>query len=84
MNAAKLTGIAIATAAAGLFAFAAPAMAGAKTGHDVKCYGVNACKGKASCKTATNGCKGQNSCKGQGFVSMSKQACEQVGGEVKK
>lgn len=81
MNAAKtLTGIALATAAAAMFALApVPAMAGEKT---VKCMGVNACKGHSSCKTASSSCKGQNSCKGQGFVEVSKEVCDQLGGKV--
>jgi hypothetical protein len=41
----------------------------------VKCYGANACKGQAECKTSMNGCKGQNACKGQGFVSMTEKSC---------
>ena len=41
----------------------------------VKCYGANACKGQAECKTAVNGCKGQNACKAQGFVMLTEQAC---------
>ena len=34
----------------------------------VKCGGVNACKGQSACKTGTSACKGMNACKGQGFV----------------
>jgi uncharacterized membrane protein len=41
----------------------------------VKCYGANACKGQAECKTAMNECKGHNACKGQGFVTMTEKAC---------
>ena len=77
----KATGLAIATAAAGLFAMAAPLSATAAEG-DVKCMGVNACKGHSSCKTASSSCKGLNSCKGQGFVAVSAEACEQLGGEA--
>ncbi len=77
----KATGLAIATAAAGMFALATPITATAAEG-DVQCMGVNACKGHSSCKTANSSCKGQNSCKGQGFVAVSKEACEQLGGEI--
>ena len=35
----------------------------------VKCTGVNACKGQSACKGAANACKGQNACKGKGFVN---------------
>jgi len=78
MNA-KLTGLALATMAAALFATAplAADQPGSSTG---KCYGVNACKGKSSCKSPGHSCKSQNACKGQGFVMISKEACEQIGG----
>jgi len=76
-----LSGAAVATAAAMLLLTAPVASAGktqhSRTGH---CMGVNACKGHSSCKTASNVCKGQNSCKGQGFVAMTKDQCDQVGG----
>ena len=77
----RLTGVAIAAAAATLFVAGCSSMGGdsTKTGDagavKVKCYGANACKGQAECKTALNSCKGQNSCKGHGFVSLTEQAC---------
>jgi hypothetical protein len=77
----KVTGIVLATAAAGLFAAAPVAMADAHEGK-VHCTGVNACKGTSECKTATNACKGQNSCKGKGFISMSAKDCQDKGGKV--
>ncbi|MEJ2059243.1 MAG: hypothetical protein P8Y64_01980 [Gammaproteobacteria bacterium] len=77
----KLKGAALAGAAAALFT-AAPVTAMAGSNGNVKCVGVNACKGLSSCKTAASSCKAQNSCKGQGFVLMSKHACEQIGGKV--
>lgn len=51
-------------------------------GDKVHCYGLNACKGKAECKTATNECKGQNACKGMGFKGMSAKACLEQGGTI--
>jgi hypothetical protein len=82
MNASKITGTAIAAAAAALFiggcthhtgtTSAAVAPAGSA---QVKCYGANACKGQASCKTAMNACKGQNACKANGFVMATETAC---------
>jgi len=51
-------------------------------GDKVHCYGVNACKGKAECKTAANDCKGQNGCKGKGFVGMAAKACLDKGGVI--
>ncbi len=78
----KSTGVALALAAAGMFA-AAPMAVNAGSGHDnVHCYGVNKCKGNNDCKSASNACKGKSSCKGKGFVAMSESACEKVGGKV--
>jgi hypothetical protein len=80
----KLTGLALATAAAGFFAAAAPMTASAGENGDVHCMGVNACKGKSSCKTADSACKGHNACKGKGFVAVSKEVCDQLGGTAGK
>ncbi|KPK04314.1 MAG: hypothetical protein AMJ64_13990 [Betaproteobacteria bacterium SG8_39] len=51
-------------------------------GDKVHCYGINACKGKAECKTAANDCKGMNACKGKGFKAMSAKACLNQGGTI--
>ena len=77
----KTAGVALAVAAAGLFAIA-PMNVIASADGKVHCYGVNKCKGNNDCKSAGNACKGQSSCKGQGFVSISKDACDKVGGKV--
>ena len=50
--------------------------------HKVECSGVNACKGKGSCKTSSNACKGQNACKGKGIEMMSAKKCAKHGGKV--
>ena len=79
----RLTAVAMAAAAASLFlaGCAAPGggdkttMADAGGSVKVKCYGANACKGQAECKTAMNSCKGHNACKGKGFVTMDEKAC---------
>lgn len=77
----RLSGVALATAAATLFltGCASEASAPGKTADNnavmIKRYGANSCKGQAECKTAMNACKGQNSCKGKGFVSLTEQAC---------
>lgn len=82
MNTAKkLSGIALATAAAGLFALATPSV-GTAGEAKVQCYGVNSCKGHSACASANNACKGQNSCKGQGWIELSKKDCEDLGGRV--
>ena len=81
----KRSGIALATAAAALFATGAvftPAV-NASEGQEVKCAGINSCKGHSECNTATSECKGMNACKGQGWVhKASKQECEEAGGKV--
>jgi hypothetical protein len=79
----RLTGIALATAAAGMFAMTAAGPAAAQAAK-VKCEGVNACKGQGGCKSAKNSCKGQNACKGQGFVEMTKADCDKAKAEMKK
>lgn len=81
MKASKTTNVALALAAASMFAFA-PIASHAGDDAQVHCYGVNKCKGHNDCKTANNACKGQSACKGQGFISMSKKACDGVGGKV--
>ncbi len=49
---------------------------------DIKCVGVNACKGQSACKTAASSCKGKNGCKGKGFMMLSDAACKAKGGKV--
>ncbi|MBA2592622.1 MAG: hypothetical protein H0U97_10370 [Gammaproteobacteria bacterium] len=76
-------GLMLATAAAALFASGA-SLAQEQAGAEAKvhCSGVNACKGKSECKTATNSCKGENKCAGQGWMAMTKADCEAKGGKV--
>lgn len=78
------TGLALAAAAAALFATALPTAAVAAD-MKVKCSGVNSCKGSSECKTAKSACKGQNTCKGQGWTKAeSAKACTDAGGKVAK
>lgn len=79
MNTAKkTTGVALAAAAAAMFAVVPmSASAGEKAG---KCFGVNSCKGTSACATATTSCAGQNSCAGQGWIKQTKSECEDKGG----
>src|SRR5271156_415414 len=81
MNAKSLL---IASAVAMLFVTGAVnARAQQSAGTDqVKCVGVNSCKGQGSCKSVQNDCKGKNACKGQSFVQMSAQDCKDKGGTV--
>lgn len=82
-----LKGALVATAVAGLFlahgALAAEGDSGTST--DVKCQGVNECKGNSACGVpGGHDCHGQNECKGKGWVKMSKEECEKKGGTVLK
>ena len=84
----KMTGIALAIAAAGLMAGCAgnqtgPATASANSTDLVHCYGVNKCGGHNDCKSADNACAGKASCKGTGFVAMPSKACADIGGNTK-
>ncbi|MFN0317111.1 MAG: hypothetical protein ACKVQA_18980 [Burkholderiales bacterium] len=71
----RIAGLAIASAAAAIFVSGVPALAAEGTGVKVKCYGANACKGQAACKTSMGSCKGHNACKGKGFVMMDEKSC---------
>ncbi len=79
----KLTGIALATAAAGMFAMTAAAPVAAQ-GAKIHCEGVNSCKGTSDCKSAKSSCKGLNACKGQGFMSMTQAECNKAKAAMKK
>lgn len=80
----KTAGVLLAATAAALFSTAniAYAAGASAAGDQVKCSGVNACKGMSECATAKNSCKGHNSCKGQGWMSMTKADCDAKGGTV--
>lgn len=78
-----MTGVALALAAAGLFA-TLPTQVVAEEASTVQCFGVNACAGKNDCKTMKNECKGRGACKGQGFKYMSVADCNAAHGEVGK
>lgn len=77
-------GVLIAAAAATLLASGAvQARAEEKQGDDkIKCSGINECKGKSACNTASSSCAGQNACKGKGWVMVPKAECEKKGGKV--
>ncbi|MBU2706743.1 hypothetical protein KCM76_12185 [Zooshikella marina] len=79
----KVSGTALAVAAAGLFTMGAE-LAVAGQADQVKCWGINSCKGHNDCATATNDCKGMGSCKGQGYLNMSAEECKEKGGTVKE
>ena len=78
--------IAMASAAAAMFAMSAPiTTAHAADDMSVHCSGINSCKGTSDCKTAKNDCKGMNSCKGMGWNKKSSaKECTAAGGTVVK
>jgi len=79
------TGIAVATAAAAIFAFGAnfSVAQAADAPMAVHCSGINGCKGTSECKSASNECKGQNGCKGQGWITKANAGeCKAAGGKV--
>ena len=77
-------GLAMAVAAASMFTVASSTLPTVAQEANVKCMGVNACKGQNACKTAANACKGQGGCKGQGFLMMSAKECAAQGGKVEE
>lgn len=83
MNTRKLSGLLLATAAAGLFSVAPFTVANAAEMGKVHCEGVNSCKGKSECK-GKNDCKGKNSCKGKGFLSMTQEECDAAQAKMKE
>ena len=81
----KVLGFTIATAAAIAFATAPITSTLAQAaGKKVHCYGINACKGKSTCQTATSACKGKNDCKGKGYVMKTAKQCKKLGGSVEE
>jgi hypothetical protein len=78
----KVSGAAIATAAA-LLMGSMPTISSAADEAKVKCEGVNACKGKSACATATNSCAGQNACKGHGYLMLTKAECDAAKANMK-
>ncbi len=73
----------LASAAAGLLTVAAtlgtPSQAQAE---EVKCYGVNKCKGTGACGGKGHSCSGHNECAGKGWTKVSKDDCTAKGGST--
>jgi len=82
----KSSGIVIAAAAAAFFlgGLGTVSVSTTASADEVKCGGINSCKGTSACKTASNpGGPGQNACKGQGMLpTASADECKAKGGEV--
>ena len=69
------TGLSLATAAAIVALSGLSTATPAAADDNVKCFGVNSCKGSSDCKTAKNECKGHNACKGMGFKLETAAQC---------
>ncbi len=82
----KLSGITLASAAAALLISGVSTTVVSAAAHEkkaeIKCSGINSCKGTSACATATTSCAGQNSCKGHGWVKATAEECKEKGGEV--
>lgn len=77
----KRRGAVLASAAAGLFAItAASPLAHAGEEDTVRCYGINACKGKGDCGGKGHSCAGENECKGKGYLDLDKETCLKIQG----
>lgn len=83
-----IKGALFASAVASLFAGAAlaadkmPMKDDKKAADEVRCGGVNECKGKGACGGATHGCAGENECKGKGWIKLSEKECKAKGGTI--
>lgn len=49
---------------------------------DVRCSGVNECKGKGACGGANTSCAGTNECKGKGWILLSEKECKSKKGTI--
>ena len=61
----------------------AGAMRSVEAGKKGECWGVNECKGKGACGGVGHECAGGNACKGQGWLSLTKTACDEKHGNFK-
>lgn len=59
----------------------APASGAETASGDVKCMGVNECKGTGACGVpGGHSCAGQNECKGKGWIKLGAADCDSKGG----
>ncbi len=62
---------------------AAPKKDDKKASAQVKCEGVNECKGKGACGNSKGAsCAGTNECKGKGWILLSEKECKDKKGTV--
>jgi len=80
----KKTGTVLALAVAGLITTGCAQTGGAYSGvgAQVRCIGLNACRGQSNCALGPNSCKGQNQCRGTGWLFSTQQYCIEKGGEA--
>lgn len=70
----------LASAAAGLFLAGAAVLPAHAEEEQVRCYGINACKGKGECGGKGHSCAGENSCRGKGCIKLPKEKCLKIQG----
>jgi uncharacterized membrane protein len=71
----------LASAAAGLVAVAVVmATPGNARAEEVKCYGINKCKGTGECGGKDHSCAGKNACAGHGWLKIDKDKCLKIKG----
>lgn len=62
--------------------------AAANADEQVKCFGINTCKGESVCAVnkpelgIEHSCAGENDCKGKGWIKVARGECEAQEGEV--
>jgi uncharacterized membrane protein len=79
----ETSGAVLAAAALGFAIAGATLAVPASAATEIKCSGINSCKGHSECASANSSCKGQNSCKGQGWLpTASADECVAKGGKV--
>lgn len=80
----KKSKILLASAAAGLMTLAMSAspdqVRAEGDGSEVKCYGVNKCKGSGECGGKGYSCAGKNECAGHGWIKLDKDKCLSIKG----
>lgn len=56
--------------------------------ENVKCFGINSCKGESVCGVnkpelgIEHACAGENACEGKGWIKVTRSECEAKAGEV--
>jgi hypothetical protein len=56
--------------------------------ENVKCFGINSCKGESVCAVnkpelgIEHSCAGENACEGKGWIKVTRSECEGKSGEV--